>query len=169
VELLLDAAAERAVRSEWQRLHEAGLPSELRPGADASHRPHLTLWAGAGILPESEALLSSAVAGLSLPLQLGAVMLFGPHRDRYVLVHAVVASAALLELQRRVAEVCGADPAGYFGPGRWTPHVTVARRVLATQLPDVLAELTSVSAVDRAIDVTECRRWDSDARRTWLL
>jgi 2'-5' RNA ligase len=118
---------------------------------------------------EMNAALSSLMTGLHLPVRLGALTLFGPHRDRFVLVHQVVPSVELLHLQRRVAEICEAAELGYFAAGRWTPHVTVARRVPAPDLPAVLEVLAGVSAVDQVATVTQCRRWDSDARRTWLL
>jgi 2'-5' RNA ligase len=161
--------AEAAVAEEWRLLHEAGLPSELRPGGDESHRPHLTLFAGPEIPAAAEPLLEDLVTTLALTLEVGALMLFGPHRDRYILVHQVVPTAGLLALQTEVAAVCGADPAGHFGPGHWSPHVTVARRVPGPQLPQVLAVLGAAAAVGHPARVTRCRRWDSDARRTWLL
>jgi 2'-5' RNA ligase len=157
------------VRAEWELLHGLGLPSEQRPQADPSHRPHITLYAGDVISPAAEPALGRAIADLHLTLELGALMLFGPHRERYVLVHAVVPSAALLYVQGRVAEACAASPASYFAPGRWSPHVTVARRVRAGDVPGMLAALAYSSAVGRSAVVTRCRRWDSLARRTWLL
>ena len=113
--------------------------------------------------------LSDLVADLDLAVVLGALTLFGPHRDRYVLVHQVVPSGELLALQTRVAEVCGAGAGSHFGAGRWTPHVTLARRVRGAELPDLLHVLAGCSAVDHPVRVTRCRRWDSVERRTWLL
>ncbi len=145
------------------------MPSEQRSSTDGSHRPHVTLYAGDVVTVEMDAALSSLMVGLELPVRLGALTLFGPHRDRFVLVHQVVPTVELLRLQRRVAEICGAAASGYFAAGRWTPHVTVARRVPARDLPAVLEVVASVSAVEQVATVTQCRRWDSDARRTWLL
>ena len=169
VELLLDPASEAAVRQEWLALHQAGLPSEVRPGPDDSHRPHITLFAAAEITPAADQALPALVADLHLSLQLGALMLFGPHRDRFVLVHAVVPSNDLLELQRVVGRTCGADRDSYFAPGRWAPHVTVARRVTAAELPAALSALAPVGAADQPMRITQCRRWDGVARRSWLL
>ena len=145
------------------------MPSERRSGADGSHRPHLTLYAGESVAPETDVALSLALADLDLPLELGSIMLFGPHRGRFVVVHSVVPTTGLLVVQRRVAELCGADPTGYFGPGRWSPHVTVARRVAGSQLAAVLDVVAAASAVAQPVRVRECRRWDSVHRRTWLL
>ncbi|MET0692545.1 MAG: 2'-5' RNA ligase family protein [Propionibacteriaceae bacterium] len=169
VELLLDPVSETAVRDEWVALHQAGLPTELRAQSDGSHRPHLTLFAGAVITDPMDRELSDALTGLDLRCRLGAVMLFGPHRDRYVLVHSVVPTAELLEVQRVVAGVCGAESDGHFSAGGWTPHVTVARRLPREQVPDALLVLASSAAVGHPVRIDSCRRWDGTAKRTWLL
>jgi 2'-5' RNA ligase len=172
VELLLDEAAERAIREEWAALHEARLPTEQRSSAPAaaetSHRPHITLYAGESISRETDAGLSAVVSGLDLTVRLGALTLFGPHRDRYVLVHQVVASTELLELQRRVVTLCGAG-SPHFAPGGWTPHVTLARRLGAQQLAEVLEVLAGLEVVGTSARVRRARRWDGDARESWLL
>src|SRR4051794_6033821 len=167
VELLLDAASEARVLGEWARLAEAGLPSEQRVVPSPTHRPHVTLWAGPTISAEVDAGLGTLVAGLDLALLLGSLLVFGPRRGQVVLVRQVVASAALLDLQARMAEPCGADQHSYFGPGRWSPHVTLARRVPVEQLGPVVAalgEVPDVSATSRT-----CRRWDGDAKVAWTL
>jgi len=169
VELLLDPSSDAAVRAEWAALRAAGLPSEQRSATSDHHRPHITLYAGDALSAGADGALPALVAGMSLELRLGALMLFGPHRERFVLVHQVVPSGTLLDLQQRVAEVCGADASGYFGPGRWSPHVTLARRVPPSDLPEVLHALEPGSAVGRTVEVTACRRWDSETRPTWLL
>jgi 2'-5' RNA ligase len=172
VELLLDDSADRAVREEWTALHDARLPTEQRSSGPtatgSSHRPHITLFAGDTISPETDAALPAAVAGLDLTVRLGALTLFGPHRDRYVLVHQVVASAGLLELQEQVVRLCG-EGSPHFAPGSWTPHVTLARRVGAAQLPEVLEVLAGLEVVRLPVRVTRARRWDGDARESWLL
>ena len=167
VELILDPAADAAVRSEWRALAAAGLQTAERPAPSPSHRPHITLLAVDGLSAQSERELPALMSGLDLAVQVGAVTLFGPRRDRYVLVRSVIATSALLDLQRAVAEVCGADPRGQFGPGRWTPHLTLARRVGPHQLAASLAVLGAADGVTTRI--TECRRWDSEARRDWSL
>lgn len=86
------------------------------------------------------------MADLQLQLQLGGLMIFGPRRGRAVLVRQVVPTIALLELQAKVAEICRAEARGQFAPGRWTPHVTLARRMPPDQLPEAIAVL------DRTVD-----------------
>jgi 2'-5' RNA ligase len=165
VELLLDAATESVVRAEWDRLADAGLPTERRTEPSASHRPHVTLWAGPAVVPEVEETLPGLVDDLPLPVQVGALLLFGPRRGQLVLVRHVVASPVLLALQGRVAEACGVEPDSHFAPGRWTPHVTLARRVQVEQLDAVVAALGEVP--DLAATAVRCRRWDGDAKVDW--
>lgn len=170
VELLLDLAADDSVRAAWARLADAGLPSERRRTPSEHHCPHLTLFAGEVLHPETDSVLPSAVAGLDLALIVGGPLVFGPRgrRGEYVLTRQVVPSLELLELQRRVALMCAADPTGQFGPGRWSPHVTLARRVSADQVARSLT-LLSQDGADLPVRVTACRRWDGAARTAWLL
>jgi 2'-5' RNA ligase len=167
VELLLDPAAEAVVLGEWTRLAEAGLPTEQRVEPSPTHRPHLTLWAGAAVPAEVDAGLPALVAGLDLPLLLGSLLVFGPRRGQVVLVRQVVASAALLDLQARVAERCGVEPDSHFAPGRWSPHVTLARRVPVDRLGAVVATLGTLP--DLEAQVRTGRRWDGDAKVAWDL
>jgi 2'-5' RNA ligase len=165
VELLLDAEAEGRIRYDWQALHGASLPSEYRPAA-SSHRPHITLFAGASV-PEPEDDLAGLVRDVTgMTVHVGSVLLFGPRRGSYVMVRQVLPSIELLQVQRRVASWCGALLGGQFGPGRWAAHVTLARRVTADHLARALEVLSPESV---AATVTGCRRWDGTAKRDWLL
>lgn len=171
VELLLDAEADAVVRDQWTTLAAAGLPSEDRsgrsdPASRRHHGPHVTLYAADRIRPVAEAALPAAVTALDLEVVIGSVVVFGPRRGRCILVRLAVPSAALLTLQTDVAAICHADPAGQFGPGRWVPHVTLARRVPTEQVGSCLALLGDQSLPAR---LTQCRRWDGDAKTAWLL
>ena len=169
VELLLDERAEAAVRRQWNLLAEAGLPSERRSGASEHHRPHVTLYAADAIPPEAEATLPGLVGDLELELRIGALTIFGPRHGQCILVRQVTASIDLLALQGRIAVACGADPAGQFGAGRWSPHVTLARRMAVEA---VGAALTALGwTADRAVEarVLGCRRWDGTRKVAWLL
>ncbi len=171
VELLLDAEADTAVRDQWAALAAAGLPTEDRSGrpdhgGGRHHRPHLTLYAADRITTPAEATLPAAVAGLDIDVVVGSVLIFGPRRGRCILVRLVVPSAELLAVQGEVAGICDADRTGQFGPGRWVPHVTLARRVPTEQVGSCLALLGERPAPSR---ITRCRRWDGDAKTAWLL
>lgn len=167
VELILDPTADAAVRSEWRALGQAGLPTAERRQPSPSHRPHLTLVAVDVLSEQAERALPSLLTGLDLTVQVGAPTLFGPRADRYVLARSVVASTALLDLQGRVARLVEISPLGLFGPGRWTPHLTLARRVRPDQVAASLAVLGAADGLTTRI--TGCRRWDSDERRDWLV
>jgi 2'-5' RNA ligase len=166
VELLLDDATESAVRAQWAALAAAGLPN-LGQHTAASNRPHVTMAARRSIDPAREGALTAAVAALPLGVRLGAVACFG--RGPFVLVRLVVASRALLDLQAAVTQVLGPDPTTdrHFAPGRWTPHVTLARRLAAGQVGAALAAVGGTAEAHGY--VAACRRWDGDARREWRL
>jgi 2'-5' RNA ligase len=167
VELTLDPGTDAAVRGLWARLAAAGLPTEQRVTPSPSHCPHVTLFAADRLDPGADAALPGLLAGLDLSLRVGGLLAFGPRRGSVVLARQVVVDRPLLDLQTAVATLCGADPDGHFGPGRWTPHVTLARRVPVERLSAVVHALGDLP--DLAAGSRRCRRWDSDQRSTWEL
>jgi 2'-5' RNA ligase len=168
VELLLNEAADGEIRAQWDRLGAAGLPTSRRSTPSPSHAPHVTLWAGDTVDPGDDAALPRLFTGLDLTLVVGSVMLFGPRRGSYVLVRAVVGSAALLDLQQHVVRTLRTPAYPGFAAGRWSPHVTLARRVAVDKIAPSLAALAG-SPPELAARVRQARRWDSDARRAWDL
>jgi len=164
VELTLDGAADAAVRGEWGRLAAAGLPSQAHHLAP-SNRPHVTLAAPSSIDPACEPSLRAAAEGLlPLDVRLGAVAVFG--RGPFVLVRVVVTNPTLLALHALVSGIVGTPDGTNMSPGRWTPHVTLARRIAGHQVPDALAALDGGELHARCVAV---RRWDGDARREWVV
>jgi 2'-5' RNA ligase len=168
VELMLDPATDDEIRAQWDRLGEAGLPTSRRAEPSPSHAPHVTLWAGEAIEPVDDDALPRLFAGLDLELAVGGLLLFGPRRNGYVLVRPVTPSVALLELQQRVAQAIGSPAHPGFAAGRWTPHVTLARRVGAEQVNASLQALADGSS-ELVARVRQARRWDSDRKLTWPL
>jgi 2'-5' RNA ligase len=168
VELLLDAAADAEIRAQWDRLGDAGLPTARRPEPSPHHAPHLTLWAGDTVSAETDAALPGLFRTLDLEVVIGSLMLFGPRRGAYVLVRQVPVSAALIDLQHQVADLCRAHPDGQFGDGRWSPHVTLARRLAADQVGPALATLDG-SPAELTATVRQARRWDGNKKRAWWL
>ncbi len=176
IELLLDEAAESVVRRQWRMLADAGLPSEHRGGrggGSSSHRPHVTLLACAEIPVTTATALSPVLEqALPLPVVLGAPMLFGSAkvgRPGLVLVRQVLASVDLLRLQQQVLRACGEPLGDNFAPGRWAPHVTLARRLRPDQLPaavQVLARSGASNGSPRELvaSAVSCRLWQSDSR-----
>jgi 2'-5' RNA ligase len=167
VELTLDSSAEAALVSQRDRLAAAGLARSKRPEPHAHHLPHITLFAADAIPDAAEPVLPEIVAGVNLTVHIGALMIFGPRKGECILVRQVAASVELLELQQRVAQVCEADPEGQFGAGRWSPHVTLARRVNSDHVGKAVSLLGSRGELDASIQ--HCRRWDGRRRTAWWL
>ena len=166
VELLLDARLEEMVRHEWETLVDTGVSRQLRRGGDPAV-PHLTVGVATAIDAGVEAALRGIDHGVGLELRLGGLLLLGGRSS--VLVRLVVPSAPLLALQATVWNALQGCPGmpDTMAPGRWTPHVTLARRVSRSDLPkavDLLGGRTSAEG-----SVAGMRRWDGDARRAWAL
>ena len=168
VELLLDDAAEAEIRAQWDRLGDAGLPTARRTEPSPHHVPHVTLWAGGRLAAAAEERLPPLFADLDLELVIGGLLLFGPRRAEYVLVRQVMVSTGLARLQQRVAEVCGSGYGGQFRDGRWSPHITLARRVGTDQVGRALRALAPAPA-ELPVTVRQARRWDGDRKVAWSL
>lgn len=159
VELVLDEAAETAVRRQWRVLAAAGLHSPAQ-----NHRPHITLAVADEIWPRLDKALGQQEFQ-PFPVRLGGLLVFGSRRP--ILVRAVVPSATLLALHKRLFGVisdCPGIPAN-VRPDAWTPHLTLARRVGPAQLAAAL-EAVSYEG-DFAATVMGIRRWDGDRRLEW--
>ncbi|MGC5076236.1 2'-5' RNA ligase family protein [Agrococcus sp. DT81.2] len=153
IELLLDSAAEGRVRVEWEALAAAGMSSLARHDAP-SNRPHVTLLARSTPVAHP---LGIDAAALPLPLVVGPPVLLG-EGDRRVLARVVVASAALLALHAEVLLSAGpGDDPAHLLPGRWLPHVTLARRIRLADVPAAL-ELLGPPIDAQGVAV---RRWDA--------
>ena len=166
VELVLDGAADGRIRAQWTALMAAGLPSQARH-TGASNRPHITLALAASLNTGDLARLIAATVTLPIPLTIGGLLVFGSRR--FVLARLVVPSAALLDLQAGVTSALAepVDPHHTFAPGRWTPHVTLARRLTADQLAEAATVLGEVPPVDA--HATSARRWDITAKQEhWI-
>jgi 2'-5' RNA ligase len=167
VELLLDAATDAAVRAQWSRLAAAELPSQARH-PQPSNRPHVTLSVALAIPPDVDEELPEALEGLPVPLRLGGLVVFGGSRRR-VLARLVVPSGPLLAVHASVHRRTSCCPGlvDLTRPGRWTPHVTLARGLDDRMVARALTALGTVP--DAAGTAVTARRWDGDAKREWLL
>ncbi|MBB3606769.1 2'-5' RNA ligase [Mycolicibacterium sp. BK556] len=160
IELLLDERADTAIRQMWR---------ELGVRSATTHRPHITLIAAERISPDVDRVLAGLVGNFPLPVVLGAPLTFGS--DRLTLARLVVPSAALLALHQEIYNLCGPFVSTLFAhssPGRWTPHVTLARRFTAAQVGEALAAVDGIAADIRASSIG-LRRWDGDAKRDYLI
>ncbi|MBD0860232.1 2'-5' RNA ligase family protein [Gordonia sp. zg691] len=173
LELLLDEAADQHVRDEWAALAGAGLPHQGSV-VSTTNRPHVTLVAASSIDPGVDAALVPAAMTLPISMRLGAPVLFS-NRGRVTLSRLVVPSAGLISMHARVTRVAdghiGPDTPesmlAHTRPGRWTPHVTLARRLDGVQLARAL-EVLDLRAEPTGTFVA-LRRWDSDAGTDHIL
>ncbi|MBM7367202.1 2'-5' RNA ligase family protein [Gordonia hydrophobica] len=162
IEILLDSDTESAVREQWARLESAGLPSAGRVRA-GTNRPHCTIVAGSAIASAADAALAATAGRLPFSLRISGAVVF-PAGRRFTLARAVVPSSELLSTHAALIRLVGdqvTDRAAHCLPGQWTPHVTLGRRLTATELAAALDLLTWETLVGRATDL---RRWDGDTK-----
>ena len=170
VELLLDAASQTRTERLWGQLLDAGMPSQARHRG-ASNRPHITLVALPNLPDGAEERVASAAAAAQLPVlgTWGDVGVFG--HGPFTLVWLGERSAGMRRLHEEVALAC-AVPAGHLtAPDRWTPHVTLARRVSVADL-DAVRGLVAGSVEDARgtpLDAPTLRRWDGAAKVDWIV
>ncbi|OMH22996.1 hypothetical protein BKD30_14925 [Tersicoccus phoenicis] len=158
IEFTLDPDADDAVRSDWDALLGADLPSA---GAhrSASNRPHVTVIAATSVPArlQDEAVRRLAPL-LPLPVRWGGLVLFGARR--LVLARLIEVDRALTDvvhgLQEEAVDVA-ADP-----HRAWVPHVTLCRRLDPVRVGDALGVLPLVP--EAAPSLLGLRRWDPEER-----
>lgn len=159
LELLLDPETDDVVRREWAALHQVGLPSQADHRGE-TNAPHVTVFATEH-LPATDIDLAAALSPLlPLPVRLGPAVAF-PGR-RVVVARLVVPDADLLHLHAAAVAASGAEPTPLTNPGRWVPHVSLARGIPTDRVGEALALLRAPGHDGTA---TRLRHWDSDARR----
>lgn len=162
VELLFDPITDAVIRRDWAALADAGLPSQARHRSP-TNRPHVTLTVADRIDEAVDAGLREPAGQLPLECRIGAPMIFG--RSALTLVRLIVPAAGLLRLHDSVDAICAPHLSGgafpHARPGRWTPHVTVSRRLAPADLATAL-DLIGTDDVEGAF--TGLRRWDGDGR-----
>jgi 2'-5' RNA ligase len=127
VELLGDEELDQAVWAAWRRLDRAGF-SSLAQHRHATNRPHLTLASAEQFPPAAATAIAGALPVLPVSVRLGGLHFFGGRAG--VLAWAVDDDGALRELQAQVwSALDGAGRQPQYEPGRWTPHMSLARRV----------------------------------------
>lgn len=166
IELTFDLATEAAFRAEWAALQDAGLPN-LGRHEGASNRPHLTLAAGPALelttglraVFDREA-TDGALSPLPVELRVSGLVLFRAGSGRFVLARPVVMTRALLDLHRRVLELAP-GAVELTRPDRWTPHVTLARRIGADQVAEALGVLGEPPAAGSCV---AARFWNGETK-----
>ena len=152
LELVPDEEGRAAVRADWQRLCDAGLPSQL-DHRGATNTPHVTV-VSAPVLPEAAVDVAAARLGALLPIRgrASGLLLLGGER-------LTVARALDLtdDVVRRVLAVRVQVPdRTHVG---WLPHVTLARRL---DRADAQRAVDALGHEDVVLTFTELRRWDPD-------
>lgn len=154
IEALLDEASDALVRDPWAALDDVGLPSQSRHRG-ATNAPHLTLVSAPRI---DEIVLGSAADLLAplLPLSVevgGYAVVGATPRHALAVLCSVPASlvASVEELARAVV-----DPRS----GAWVPHVTLGRRLTATQVGRALEVLGEQRIRPDRLTLDRMRHWD---------
>lgn len=105
-----------------------------------------------------------AASRLPMPLTLGGPQLFR-HGARAVLARSVAPSLGLLEfhaeLHRLAGSAEGAVDLPHTTPGKWTPHVTLAKRL---KLADLEQAVATLDFEPRHALATGLRLWDARSR-----
>jgi 2'-5' RNA ligase len=149
--LLFDRRSERAVRSLWDRVEQAGVPS-LRSHTHGRHVPHVSYavlrsWDQDAVVTAMKSLDS----GAPVHLQFDGLGLF--RRGRAWLVAGV--GADLVARQQRIVEALtatGADLHKHYVPGHWLPHCSLAPRATLSQLSTVAAAVFDVLPMQATLD-----------------
>ncbi|MGV0644951.1 2'-5' RNA ligase family protein [Mycolicibacterium sp. XJ2546] len=164
VELVFDADTEATIRSIWDQLREADIPSQ----APAS-RPHATLVVAERIDPEVDALLAPVAARLPMPVRIGAPLLFG--RAKLILTRLLVPTVGLLEMHAEVYQLAlphvHPAPMANSLPGQWTPHTTLARRVVPAQMGRAVRIAGKPAEIEGTI--VGLRRWVGETKREFAI
>jgi 2'-5' RNA ligase len=141
--LLLDDAADRAVRRLWRQLADDGVPS-LATYTHGPHVPHLTL---ASLGPSGVAVVRDVLAPVQpeqpVPLRFQALGAFT--RSRCSLVPVV--SPGLLVAQELVVGAlrsAGLVVQRHYLPGDWLPHLSLTPRIPVEMLPGVAQRVYDV-------------------------
>jgi 2'-5' RNA ligase len=162
IELLLDRAADLAIRETWQALAEADLPSQGRH-TGPTNAPHVTLLARPSIDPGHDVALAAVAAeALPAPVVPGGLVVFGRGPRGFVLARLVVVDTRILHVHRRVHEAAGGsdEEVESTRPGSWTPHITLASRLTPGQLAPAVDIAASAPALADVV-AGSLRRWDS--------
>jgi hypothetical protein len=145
LECYFDDDADTAVRTLWQRLDAAGVPSPAGRG----QRPHLSFAVAGAIPPATRRSLAADLALLAMPrLWLYTLGTFPTSQNALLL--GAVTDAELLAVHVAVHDALAGrvrDPLAYYLPGAWVPHCLLAEDVTPTQLVTGFATLHPIEPI----------------------
>jgi 2'-5' RNA ligase len=148
LELFFDPGSEAKVKSVWDRLEAAGLPS-LATRTHRRHRPHVTLVVAERIEAARLQHCRDRLTATHLDVTLHSPAVF----QRSGVLHlSVVPTLELLRLHQQVHAALADSlvaPWGTYSVGAWVPHCTLAQGLTREQLArgiDLLHEQPVVQA-----------------------
>ena len=140
LELTFDTHTEAAIRNLWRRISDAGYPSSLDASA---YRPHISLAVYDANFFDGETcfrrLADYAARIQPFTVRLSHVGLFTTLEN--VVFLGVSPTETLLARHREMLGVCQEQRRHlreYYAPGLWTPHVTLAFNLSASQASGIL-------------------------------
>jgi 2'-5' RNA ligase len=151
--MYFDERADAAVRSLWQRLADADLPS-LATRTHRRHRPHVSL-AVAESLTEADLTSLRTVLTVQPSVRLYSLATF-PGREGALFLGAVV-TAELLALHAEVHAALAGRAIGhwpYYQPGSWVPHCTLAESLNEAQAARAFALLYGYEPITATVTAT---------------
>jgi 2'-5' RNA ligase len=159
VELLFDPTTEATVKSVWDRLERAGVPS-LASRTHRRHRPHLSLSVAERIDAGQLQGARDCLASTHLDVTLYSPAVFARPGVLYL---SVVPTLALLRLHEQVHAAMRDSmvaPRDGYAVGAWVPHCTLAQDLTRAQLvrgidllhgqPVITAHVSSAGLLDTA-------------------
>lgn len=148
LEFFFDSEADREIRSLWQRLEQAGIPS-LATRTHGQHRPHVSFAIAGSIPPAIREALRTDLARLSIPrLWLSTLGAFSSADT--VLMLAAVVDTELLAVHSAIHDVLAGHvraPSAYYLPGSWIPHCTLTQGIDPPQIAAAFATLYPVNPI----------------------
>jgi 2'-5' RNA ligase len=148
--LLLDDAAEAAVRRLWRQLEDDGVTT-LATYTHGRHVPHVTLaHVGTAEVGDVRAALDGLGPTEPIPVVFAALGAFT--RSRCSLVPTP--SVELLARQAAVAdrlEAAGLSAGRYYRPGGWLPHLTLGPRLPVDRLTTLARRVYEVLPLEATI------------------
>jgi len=169
IELIFDEETNAIIGQQWQKIADAGLPSQGNIRS-TTNRPHVTLVAADSIDAAVDEGLRAIPDVVGMPVNVGALLLFWGRRG--TAARLVVASERLLGLHAQVFATArphiGGRSLPHIQPGGWTPHITLARRLLPGQLGHIVRAIGDDPEMFTA-RVAGLRRWNGETREEFQL
>lgn len=137
-----DAATDRAIRSLWQAIADAGLPSKM---LNLDYLPHLSLMLCEDMAMDGVRRVLPGFLACHAPIELTFPALGVFPGEEGVIYLAPTVSRELLDFHARLWELLepfATRPNPLYRPGVWVPHVTIDLAVNYEQVGAIIAALS---------------------------